>query len=67
MRKLSPEARQHAAEKQADGFVTLACSAKKSEGAAFRAWCAERGLSVHAALLEYVRRCVDATDAEAGK
>lgn len=59
MRKLSPEARQHAAEKQADGFVTLACSAKKSEGAAFRAWCAERGLSVHAALLEYVKRCIE--------
>lgn len=59
MRKLSPEARQHAAEKQADGFVTLACSAKKTEGAAFRAWCAERGLSVHAALLEYVKRCIE--------
>lgn len=59
MRKLSPEARQHAAEKQADGFVTLACSAKKSEGAAFRAWCAERGLSVHAALLEYVKKCIE--------
>ena len=59
MRNLSPEARQHAAEKQADGFVTLACSAKKTEGAAFRAWCAERGLSVHAALLEYVKKCIE--------
>ena len=58
-RNLSDAAKAHAAEKQADGFVTLACSAKKTEGAAFRAWCAERGLSVHAALLEYVKKCIE--------
>lgn len=57
-RKLSEAAKEHAAEKQARDFSVLACSAKKADANAFRAWCAERGLSVHAALLEYVRSCI---------
>lgn len=66
-RNLSEAAKAHAAEKQARDFAVLQCSAKRAEAEAFRAWCRERGQSVHAALLEYVRSCIDATDAEAGK
>jgi hypothetical protein len=58
-RNLSEAAKTHAAEKQARDFSVLACSAKKAEANAFRAWCAERGLSVHAALLEYVKKCIE--------
>lgn len=58
-RNLSDAAKEHAAEKQARDFSVLACSAKKTEANAFRTWCAARGVSVHAALLEYVKRCIE--------
>lgn len=54
----SDEARRNDAERQARCFAVLQCSAKKAEAEAFRAWCAARGISVHAALLEYVRGCI---------
>ena len=57
-RNLSDAAKAHAAEKQARDFAVLQCSAKRAEAEAFRAWCRERGQSVHAALLEYVRSCI---------
>ena len=48
----------HDLERQKKNYVNLTCATRREEAEAFRSWCAERGLSVRAALLEYVRDCI---------
>lgn len=48
----------HDLERQKKNYVNLTCATRREEAEAFRSWCAERGLSVRAALLEYVRECI---------
>ena len=45
-------------ERQKKNYVNLTCATRREEADAFRSWCAERGLSVRSALLEYVRECI---------
>ena len=40
-------------------FKVLACHAKMDEAERFTAYCREKGVSVHAELLAYVRRCIE--------
>lgn len=40
-------------------MCVLACKVPKEKAEAFRDYCAERGKSVHAVLLEYVNHCLE--------
>lgn len=48
----------HDLERQKKTYVNLTCATRRDEAEQFRSWCAARGLSVRAALLEYVRECI---------
>ena len=48
----------HDLERQKKNYVNLTCATKRDEAEAFRSWCAARGMSVRAALLDYVRECI---------
>lgn len=59
---LSREAKDHAATYQKENFSSLSTLVPKETGDAFKAYCRDRGLSVHATLKAYVEQCIQTSD-----
>lgn len=55
--------KQHDAERMRRDFATLGYTAKRTEIAAFKAYCEKRGQTVHNTLRAFVQSCI-AEDAE---
>lgn len=55
---LSPSAKEHAAEYKRENFTGLSTTVPKPMGEAFKAYCRDKGISVHAELKAYVEQCI---------
>lgn len=51
--------KKHDAERMKRDFKVLACNAKIEDAEKFAEYCRAKGVSVHAELLSYVRRCIE--------